>query len=62
MCEANAYILKDGEEVKVLDSVDSVDLTEGEAKLVNIFGEQKTLKARLKLYNSSEGKVVFEPL
>ncbi|MCP4667382.1 MAG: CooT family nickel-binding protein, partial [Deltaproteobacteria bacterium] len=31
-------------------------------KLVSIFGEQKTLQARLKTYNSSEGKIVFEAM
>ncbi|MBE9541443.1 MAG: CooT family nickel-binding protein, partial [Proteobacteria bacterium] len=50
MCEAHAFILKNGEEEKVLESVDVVELEGDEVKLVSIFGEQKTLKARLKLY------------
>jgi predicted RNA-binding protein len=62
MCEAHAYILKEGEEVKILEDVDLVDIAEEEVKLVSIFGEQKTLKARLKLYNNSEGKIVFEAI
>ena len=62
MCEAHAFILKDGNEEKVLESVDLVELEGDEVKLINIFGEQKTLKARLKLYNNSEGKIVFEPI
>jgi predicted RNA-binding protein len=62
MCEAHAFILKDGKEEKVMESVDRVELEGDEVKLVSIFGEQKTLKARLKLYNNSEGKIVFEPL
>jgi predicted RNA-binding protein len=62
MCEANAFILRNGKEEMVLDNVDLVELEGDEVKLVNIFGEQKSLKARLKLYNNSEGKIVFEPV
>ncbi|MCP4602719.1 MAG: CooT family nickel-binding protein [Proteobacteria bacterium] len=62
MCEAHAFILKDGNEEKIFESVDLVELEGDEVKLINIFGEQKTLKARLKLYNNSEGKIVFEPI
>jgi predicted RNA-binding protein len=62
MCEAHAFILKNGKEEKIMESVDVVELEGDEVKLVNIFGEQKTLKAILKLYNNSEGKIVFEPI
>ena len=62
MCEAHAFMIKDGIEEKIMESVDVVELEGNEVKLVNIFGEQKTLKAMLKLYNNSEGKIVFEPL
>lgn len=62
MCEATAFILRNGEEEKILENVDLVELEGDEVKLVNIFGEQKSLKARLKLYNNSEGKIVFEPV
>ncbi|SPD75109.1 conserved hypothetical protein [uncultured Desulfobacterium sp.] len=62
MCEAHAYILKNGKEEKVMESVDLVELEGDEARLVNIFGEQKTIKASLKLYSNSEGKIVFEPV
>lgn len=62
MCEAHAFILKNGKEEKVMESVDLVELDGDNVKLVNIFGEQRTLKARLKLYNNSDGKIVFEPV
>ncbi len=62
MCEAHAFILKNGKEEKIMESVDRVELEGDEVKLVSIFGEQKTLNASLKLYNNSEGKIVFEPL
>jgi predicted RNA-binding protein len=62
MCEAHAFMLKNGKEEKVLENVDLVSLEGDEVKLVSIFGEQKTLKARLKVYNNTEGKILFEPV
>ncbi len=62
MCEAHAFILKDGKEEKILEDVDRVELDDNEVTLVSIFSEQKTLKARLKSYNNSEGKILFEPV
>ncbi len=60
MCEANAFVLIDGKEEKLLENVDQVSLEGDDVKLVSIFGEQKTLRARFKHYNNTEGKIVFE--
>ena len=60
MCEANAFVLVDGKEEKLLENVDLVSLEGDDVKLVSIFGEQKTLKARLKQYNNTERKIIFE--
>jgi len=62
MCEAHAFVLRDGKEEKVLENVDLVELDDEGVKLTSIFGEQKTLKAKLRLYNNSERKIVFEPV
>lgn len=62
MCEAHAFLLKDGKEEKVLENVDLVELNNGEVRLENIFGEQKILNARFKLYSNTERKIVFEPI
>lgn len=61
MCEAHAFILRDGKEEKIMESVDRIELEGEEVKLVSIFGEQKTLKGVLKSYHGSEGKIVFSP-
>jgi len=61
MCEAHAYILKDGKEEKILESVDLVELEDDEVKLVSIFGEQKIFKGRLRLYDNAKGMILFEP-
>jgi predicted RNA-binding protein len=62
MCEAHAFILKEGKEEKVLENVDLVELEGDEVRLTNIFGEQKSLRARLRLYDNSERKILFEPV
>ena len=62
MCEAHAFLLKDGKEKKILENVDLVELNNGEVRLENIFGEQKILNARFKLYSNTERKIVFEPI
>ena len=60
MCEAHAYILKGKEEKKILESVDLVEFEDDEIRLVNIFGEQKTLRGRLARYDSRRGRLIFE--
>jgi len=62
MCEANAFIAKDGREERLLESVDTVEISDDEVKLINIFGEQKIIKAKLKLYDNTQGKIVFEQI
>jgi len=60
MCEAHAYILKNGEEEMVLENVDQVDVEGDEIRMVNIFGEQKILKATIRSYNNTERKILLE--
>ncbi len=47
MCEANAYILEKNDKKLVMESVDVVEPEDDGVKLVNIFGEQKFLKASI---------------
>ena len=61
MCEANAYIDKNGTEEMFLESVDVVEPAEdGGYRLVSIFGEQKTTKGKIKSMNLVDHKIVFE--
>jgi predicted RNA-binding protein len=57
-----AFIVKDGMEEKILESVDLVEANGDAFELTNIFGDRKTLRARLKCLDNSEGKLLFEPL
>jgi predicted RNA-binding protein len=63
MCDANAYLVQDdGAEEMLLESVDLVELDGDQATLTNIFGDQRVLKARLRRFDNSQGKLLFEPL
>jgi predicted RNA-binding protein len=60
MCEVHAFIIKDGQEEQVLESVDQVEIVAGDVKMTNIFGEQRLIKARFRRYDNRQGKIVFE--
>jgi predicted RNA-binding protein len=60
MCEAHAFLLKNNNEEKLLENVDLVEVEGDEIRMINIFGEQKIIKAKIKSYNGSEGKLLFE--
>ncbi|MCU0615187.1 MAG: CooT family nickel-binding protein [Desulfobacterales bacterium] len=61
MCEANAYMVKDGQEQLILESVDIIE-PEGENsyRLIGIFGDQKLVKGRIKMMNLVNHKILFE--
>jgi predicted RNA-binding protein len=62
MCEAHAFILNNDREEMILENVDQVDIDGDEVRIVNIFGEQKILRARIKSYNGTKNKILLEPL
>jgi predicted RNA-binding protein len=62
MCESAVYVLKDGKEELVLESVDLLEDNEGQIKITNMFGEEKTIKARVKVLSLVDHKIVLEPL
>jgi predicted RNA-binding protein len=62
MCEANAYIIKDGKEELFLESVDIIepDVETASYRLVTIFGDQKVLTGRIRYMNLVNHKILFE--
>ena len=62
MCEAAAYLLKDGQEELVLESVDLLESKEDQIEMINIFGEQKQIRARIKLLSLVDHKIILEPI
>lgn len=62
MCEAAAYLLKDGEEELLLESVDQLESEGSQIRMINIFGEQKKVKAKIKALSLVDHKIVLEPV
>lgn len=62
MCDVNVFIVNNGVEEKVLENVDLIEEVAGGMHLVNIFGEERTLKAKMVHYNNSEKRMVFQPV
>ncbi|MBP1725584.1 MAG: RNA-binding protein [Deltaproteobacteria bacterium] len=61
MCEANAYLVRNGKEELILEAVDIVEPAEGgKIRMANIFGEQKLIVARLKSMSLVNHKIVLE--
>ena len=62
MCEANAYIIVDGEEQMLLEDVDLMRPEGDGVYLRSAFGEQKTVSARLKELRLMDHKIILEKL
>ncbi len=62
MCEANAYLLEDKEPTLIMEAVDAIQPEEDGISLVNIFGEQKFIKARIHSLSLVDHKVFLEAL
>ena len=60
MCEANAYVRKDGQDELLLESVDKIIPREDGLLLENIFGQQKIIKARIMEMALVEHKIILE--
>ena len=62
MCEANAYILKEGKEELVLEDISVLRPEQDGLYLQNIFGEQRRIKARIKELNFVDHRIILEGL
>ncbi len=60
MCEANAYILKEGKEELVLEDISVLRQEQDGLYLQNIFGEQRRIKARIKELNLVDHRIILE--
>ena len=60
MCEANAYLLKEGKEELILEDISVLRPEKEEVYLQNIFGEQKRIKARIKEMNLLDHRILLE--
>ena len=60
MCEANAYLMKDGQEVLLLEAVDVLENEGDQIRLANIFGEQKIIRGRVRSMSLVNHKILLE--
>ena len=61
MCEANAYLKKGNEETLIMEAVDIAEPYEDGIRLMNIFGEQKFLKANITSLSLIDNRVILTP-
>jgi predicted RNA-binding protein len=62
MCDTNLYLWREGKEELFMESIDLIR-PEGETVVVrDIFGEQRTLRARFRETHLSKHRIVFEEL
>jgi predicted RNA-binding protein len=59
MCDINAFVREGDVETPILENVDVVTTEGDQVRLLNIFGEERTLAGRMVYYNNSEKKMVF---
>jgi predicted RNA-binding protein len=60
MCEANAYLVKEGKEELILEAVDKVENEGNTIKIENIFGEQKVVQGRIRSMSLVNHRIVIE--
>jgi predicted RNA-binding protein len=60
MCEANAYLLRDGEEELIMKNVDILRPETNGIYLQDIFGGQRTIKARIREMNLVDHRILLE--
>ncbi len=62
MCEAAAYIIRNGQEELFLEDVDVIEPEGDNLRLVSIFGEQKIIKATIQSLNLVNHKVILKEI
>ncbi len=60
MCEANVYLLKDGQEELVMEEVDIIRPEEGKYYLRSVMGEQKMVDGQIKSISLVNHKIILE--
>jgi predicted RNA-binding protein len=60
MCEANAYVYKEGSEELYLENVDIMRPEDGKIFLKNLFGEQKVFEGQIREISLLRHKILLE--
>jgi predicted RNA-binding protein len=59
MCESNAYLLKDGDEELIMESVRFLQLDGDRVLLKSIFGEEASIEAALREMDLTSHRIVL---
>lgn len=59
MCEARAYLIEGADHRLVMENVDTIEPEGDGLRLVDIFGEQRFLKARIQSLSLVENRVLL---
>jgi len=62
MCDVDVFVINNGVEEKVLENVEFIEEVADGMRMMNIFGEERTLKAKMVRYNNSEKRMFFQPV
>ena len=60
MCQSSAYMVKDGGNELLMEDVDLLEARGDKIKLVNIFGEEIEIKAKIKNLSLIDHKIILE--
>ncbi len=62
MCEANAYLMESEGPKLIMEAVDRVEPGDGGLTIINIFGDQKFIKAEIHSLSLVDHKVFLKPI
>jgi predicted RNA-binding protein len=62
MCESNVYILRDGKEDLILENVDFLENDKDQVRMIDLFGEEKKIRAKVRTLSLVDHKIILEPL
>lgn len=60
MCDLKAYVVKQGKEELLLESVNHVRVEKGEVVLRNLFGEEKKVRGEVREVSLVKNRVLVE--
>jgi predicted RNA-binding protein len=60
MCDLNAYVLKQGKEELLLESVNHVRVEKGEVVVRNLFGEEKKVRGAVSEVSLTRNRILVE--
>ncbi len=62
MCQSSAYLEKEGKNELLMEDVDLFEAIDDQIRLVNIFGEEIKVKAKVKNLSLVDHKIILESI